>query len=74
MGDKPASKSMGFTLNLLFRFSMYRLRNLNTAGLQMLMSGSRLMKAVYLSLKMMQVSMGRLLMMLELRSGVNTVL
>ena len=41
------------------------------AGLQML-SGSRLMKVVYLSLKVMRSSMGRLLMMLEFRSGVNT--
>ena len=41
IGDKPTSKSMGFALKLLFRFSTYWLRNLNTAGLRMLLSASR---------------------------------
>ena len=38
-----------------------------------MLSGSRLMNVVYLSLKVMRSSMGRLLMMLEFRSGVSTM-
>ena len=74
IGDKPTSKSIGFALKLSFRFSTYWLRNLNTAGLRMLLSASRLMNAVYLSLKEIRSSMGRLLIMLVLRSGVSTAL
>ena len=74
IGDKPTLNSKGFALKLLFRFSTYWLRNLNTAGLQLLLSVSRLINAVYLSLKEIRSSMGRLLIMLVLRSGVSTVL